>query len=216
MTDTGEQLVDALHMNLECPQCAYNLRGLLGDVVTCPECGLTCDLAKLIANRWTAQWHKAPKLSTLALPTACMVGAFLVWMTVAIIVSLGGSGRPPIEWIGLIVLLMALVPYGLAIRRAFGVFDDLRGVWLALLNHAIFIGYIGSFLTVLFTTIKATASGAIVTALGLVSVAIVLALVVGIYLACRRGEQFIARACIRRYLAVKARGEATERESSNF
>ncbi len=48
MASTGEERVNEIQQDLDCPHCEYNLRGLLGDVVSCPECGEICDVAKLV------------------------------------------------------------------------------------------------------------------------------------------------------------------------
>ena len=47
--------------DVACPGCEYNLRGLYGPVVSCPECGLTCDVAKLVQQKWEKSWQHAPK-----------------------------------------------------------------------------------------------------------------------------------------------------------
>lgn len=44
---------ESAHPNVRCPACDYLLRGLPGAIVTCPECGRTCDVPKLIARRRT-------------------------------------------------------------------------------------------------------------------------------------------------------------------
>ena len=64
----GGEYVDAIRQDLECPNCRYNLRGLIGAVVTCPECGNNCDVAHLVANRWRKAWFRAPGFNRLVLP----------------------------------------------------------------------------------------------------------------------------------------------------
>jgi hypothetical protein len=56
MARSGPAQVAELQQDLPCPQCDYNLRGLRGVVVQCPECGATFDVARLIAQRWRGPW----------------------------------------------------------------------------------------------------------------------------------------------------------------
>ncbi len=40
-----------MRQDLTCPHCGYNLRGLPFPIARCPECGVTTDLARLLAPR---------------------------------------------------------------------------------------------------------------------------------------------------------------------
>ena len=55
MAETGEELVKAIQRDLLCPQCEYNLRGLYGDTVSCPECVAVCDVAGTDDLAWAMQ-----------------------------------------------------------------------------------------------------------------------------------------------------------------
>jgi len=39
MTPSGREHLDTIHRDIGCPKCNYNLRGLSGETVACPECG---------------------------------------------------------------------------------------------------------------------------------------------------------------------------------
>jgi len=65
MAQGGEQLADQILNDLACPQCQYNLRGLRGAFVICPECGLGCDVAQMIARQWMGPWYNAPGFTQL-------------------------------------------------------------------------------------------------------------------------------------------------------
>jgi hypothetical protein len=47
--------VPPLEIDVACPGCRYNLRGLFGDPLRCPECGERYDRATLLAGRETAE-----------------------------------------------------------------------------------------------------------------------------------------------------------------
>lgn len=85
--------VETIRRDLACPQCDYNLRGLSGDVVECPECGMVCDVARLVSMRWTRPWHEAPRLMTASLPAAWLYAALLV-----LLFYLPFSGRGGDTW----------------------------------------------------------------------------------------------------------------------
>ena len=77
MSGSGENAVREIQADLACPQCQYNLRGLRGEIVSCPECGARCDVARLIAARWEKPWYKAPLFNLLALPVAWGIACLL-------------------------------------------------------------------------------------------------------------------------------------------
>ncbi|MHC4109101.1 MAG: hypothetical protein ACYSTY_13560, partial [Planctomycetota bacterium] len=64
--------VEKLREELACPRCEYSLKGLRGDVVTCPECGTECDLAKLMLGQWVGPWYRAPGFGRILAPVACV------------------------------------------------------------------------------------------------------------------------------------------------
>lgn len=70
---TGVEHAREILQDLACPACQYNLRGLRGEVVSCPECGARSDVAKLMQARWQIPWRKAPGYNRLAYPLAWLV-----------------------------------------------------------------------------------------------------------------------------------------------
>src|SRR5688572_12808451 len=70
MTARGAEHVETLRESLACPACAYSLRGLEGDDITCPECGLEINVPALISQQWSRPWWEAPLYNTIALPLA--------------------------------------------------------------------------------------------------------------------------------------------------
>jgi hypothetical protein len=66
--------VDQIRQDLACPGCQYNLRGLSGVRVTCPECGQGINIAQLIARKWTGAWYRAPGYSRVFFTRAARVG----------------------------------------------------------------------------------------------------------------------------------------------
>ena len=53
LTSSHEQVeLEGLARDIACPNCEYNLRGILGDPVVCPECGNAYSVSKLLELRW--------------------------------------------------------------------------------------------------------------------------------------------------------------------
>jgi len=110
--------------DIACPGCDYNLRGLRGDVVTCPECGATCDIGQLVARRWTKPWYYAPGLNWVMLPCAY-----------ALRVALSTRFIDVDKSTVLAVAVLLLIGWLLLMYRAWRVFRSPVGVALALLMH---------------------------------------------------------------------------------
>ena len=71
-----KQINKAIHdvlLNVFCPNCQYNLRGLIGREVECPECGHRCNLAELVKVKWDKPWYKAPGYDKLCLPVYVII-----------------------------------------------------------------------------------------------------------------------------------------------
>ena len=199
MAETGEELVKAIQRDLACPQCEYNLRGLYGAIVSCPECGATCDVAKLVSLRWTKPWYRAPGLGTVSLPAAWSVLG-LIALPFAVTLDVSGRAGGLLAWLGVWLWLL---------WRAWRLFEGAEGVFLALANHALLAGYllgVGGFIILVVRTIVTF----VVPTIGhdplqLFGSVCVLALLVLLAWACRRAERFVAQRCIRRYLARSGR-----------
>lgn len=196
---TGEQTVEAIREDLACPHCDYNLRGLVGDFVDCPECGQSCDVAALVTARWTGKWYRAPGLNRLLWPTgAAVIGgmvAFMIWVRFEMSDPYTGGNS---IWPGAIMIVTLMV-WSVLMWRAAGAFmSPGQGVLLALLAHVLFAGYFFGLLGFVsgVVTLVMRLMGETVGFIGPVLIVVAVAVMWG----CRRGEKFIAAQCIRRYL----------------
>ena len=132
MTARGEEQLQAIQQDLACPACEYNLRGLLGDVVVCPECGSRVDAARLISHEWTGRWYHAPGYTPLCTPTAVAMAAFI-----GLLFGLGASNgdlpelmQSPFWLSGMVIVSVVWI---MLMVRAVYSFGNRRGLWLSLL-----------------------------------------------------------------------------------
>lgn len=200
------ETVDEIRENLACPGCEYNLRGLRGALVACPECGRLCDVVEMVARRWTQPWFNAPGLSTLFGPVAwaSIMGIFV--MPFVLFAPLAASTR-------MAAMLVMFVVWLVLMWRAWAVFRGGEGVTLALFAHVILVGYVATVLGLAFAVLLVL--GSVIRALtGRVGPVLepwplVISLFGGIVLALgtyvmltvfRRGERYIAQRCIHQYL----------------
>ncbi len=198
MSERGEAHIQTIMESLACPDCSYDLRGLTGEVVTCPECGREVHVANYVAAQWKKRWQAAPLYNVLALP--------LAWITVAGIATLiaaGTSQHEHVGWMllgGLIIIVMGWIPLIGYVTRRFG---SIEGLWLALAVHLTLPGYIGGLVAFLagslgtasvFGRVRAGMLHTAMTAIaGMAAIAVAYAI-----------ERFVARRCIRRHLRVNA------------
>jgi hypothetical protein len=187
MSNRGAEQVEGIWGDLACTRCRYNLRGLVGPVVTCPECGTRYDVADLIMLRWRGTRLNAPGVSRIAWPMAWLYAGSLMavfatavslplWEFLWIIVLVG--------WPCLLWNLRDMMPRG-------------RAVLLSLLAHGLVVGYAACaaavpLLLLLCVTFEGSDS--------LVVFLVGLLMIAAMWLLCRRGEWFIARCCVRQYL----------------
>ena len=187
--------VDTLQQDLACPACGYNLRGLRGQVAACPECGHACDLAELIARRWTGAWYAAPFFNQLLLPVACATCGLIV---AACAGTLGAdAARSDLAVVLGAIATIVLTAWGALIRGVWKRWPGGEGVALSLLAHGVFVAYMAALYGAVATAVALFVAGPI----GKVAAAVGLAACVATLYASRRGERFIAERCIRRYLA---------------
>ena len=73
MTQRGEAQLEKLRDEATCPSCEYSLRGLAGDVVTCPECGCMVEIVDLLAGRWKQPLRNAPYFNLLTIPVGWLL-----------------------------------------------------------------------------------------------------------------------------------------------
>jgi hypothetical protein len=182
--------IETVRADLACPACGYNLRGLQGAVVTCPECGIVCDIAKLIANQWSRPWYQAPGFNRLAVPT--------FWLYVASFFSIGfiaSSPFPLVAFCALATLVLGI--FGLLlywIRRWWG---GSEGLLLALVPVVLVPGFFFGILGLVGCVI-ALIGGRGVRIMAAVMIPVLAMLIV----ACRQGEKFMAHRCIKHHLEV--------------
>ncbi len=196
--------IDEIQRDLACPKCEYNLRGLRGAVVDCPECGERCDIVAMVTQRWTKPWYTAPGLTELYAPCS--------WLVV-----MGVFGMPCFlsasqdRFQAMMTTLVFVGVYGVMMFRAWWVFRSAEGIRLSLLAHAIFAGYLAGVVPILFVIISIAMVALKVShtpdewlwpfVIGLIlTPAGILLLRLG-----RRTERKIAERCIRHYLARRPR-----------
>lgn len=193
--------VEQILRDLACPHCEYNLRGLRGPVLDCPECGGRCDVANLVAARWTRPWWAAPGLKTLQWPAVCAFLGLPVAVVIGAPLSFASQSPAPLViaigvvagvWLWLMVRAMRLCGGG-------------RGIALALLAHALIVAYFAGGIGVLSAVMTAAfnfSEGDLLNA----TLGVLWAVACGavIWLA-RRGDRYMGEQCIRRYLRESAR-----------
>ena len=189
---TGGEWVDQIARDLGCPACGYNLRGLRGPIVDCPECGQNCDIPRLVARKWDKPWWKAPKFNTILNPVAWLYVMFLITSCMSL-----NLGQPSVMavfglvWVGV---------WGWLMWRAWRVFNGMEGLLLALLGHAVMLGYLAGLVSMFagFLWAMHPAFSNLVLRLGLIGAGMILGVV--LMWVARGGERFIAGRCIKRYL----------------
>ncbi|MCC6679651.1 MAG: hypothetical protein IT445_02005 [Phycisphaeraceae bacterium] len=193
--------VEVVLRDIACPGCQYNLRGLYGPIVQCPECGLACDIARLVSLRWTKPWHRAPKFNhvCLAVTWAAMTPIMLAVVVIVEAAMRMRTMSPAPFWaVGMLMFAGWLWSLWLAYR----VFDTWRGVWLGLLAHAIFATYLATTFIMLSAGINMVMFFASqwVSNTALVVYLILLGVLLPLSFLGRLGEKWIARQCIAEYL----------------
>jgi hypothetical protein len=203
MGSQGEQLAERIIQDdLACLACGYNLRGLHEAVIHCPECGVECDIARMIANRWTGPWQRAPGYPTLIAPLAWLVIASMALLLV-LVYEANESGGP--RWLTALATLIIIFVWIHQLHRAWRVFNNERGVWLALLAHVLFAGYLASIALVVVGLLRGLGRPPDWTIAGVH--VLMVAGGVALFVGTRRGERFIAEQCIRQYVLKRAAPE---------
>ena len=179
--------IETIQQDIACPNCDYNLRGLHGDVVTCPECGQICDIAQIVIRRWDKPWHRAPGLTRLYLP---VVWALVAGWTVPTALS-GALGADLTT--RLILAIGFTIIYIFLFAQAWKVFRDIEAIWLSLFSHAILACYLGSIPFAIWIARMLGPNEALQLTIG-VSLSVI-GVAVG-YI----GERYVASRCIRHYL----------------
>ncbi len=199
----GQTTDPVLDRDVACPACTYNLRGLHGPVVNCPECGEHCDIVKLITMRWTGPWWSAPGFNTVLLPTPCALVVVAIFL-----IAPAMHPHTDTPWILAAIWLVAIAIWGYLMWRTWILFRGVRGPALALLGHGVLLGYVvgvlGTALAVVRIIVILINQSQHPTRilLGQLGWPVLLTLVfLAILVLARKCERFIAACCIRRHLA---------------
>jgi hypothetical protein len=180
--------------DIACPDCAYNLRGLIGPIVACPECGRRTDVPELATRQWTKPWYRAPGFDTLTWPAAwCLLGN----VAFAVVAAFAGSSGEALVAVSLFSLA---VWSGLMVRASRVLDNRLAAAGLAILLHILLVGYLIGVFGLIAATIGIFEAvlddhtpGAISAGVGLLICALLL-------WGCRRIERYTAGVCIRQHL----------------
>jgi len=124
--DAGNSVepADSIDEDLYCLYCGYNLRGLSGNSIRCPECGNLNDRSVIIVPARYIR-HELRKMETA--PSVC-VGASLVALLIATPMLIL---REPLS--AIVVAAPFAVVWWLAYRRAQSVYNDRPG-WRAVIR----------------------------------------------------------------------------------
>jgi hypothetical protein len=204
MIPPGEEIVIEIGLDIRCPGCDHLLRGLAGDVASCPGCGRRCDLALLIRRRWTDPWFKAPEFPSLFWPalylTVGLVLSPVFFVALPMLARQLGCGPTLTEFLfWMMIWLCVLSVFGGWGRLLLGIWRQwpgFEGVGLALLAHLVLLAYLGGAASVVGLVLAMSYGGPRPRAQAL---AAVLQMAVAVF-AARRGERLLAGRCIRRYL----------------
>ena len=212
MSTSGENAVKEIQADLACPQCQYNLRGLRGPDVHCPECGLAINVAKLIASQWKGSWWTVPRLKAVESPTILAAAAGL-FLGVVAQKATSQNTDPEVLLIcavvgGIITLLWlaSLLTLWLRTRRWAYVRLSLQSLWFAPAWYALAV------LPLMGVGILAAGlgTGALLQA---VSGAMLLIVAAVVFWACRLGDRWLAERCLRLHLAAQAGAASTDQSA---
>jgi hypothetical protein len=145
--------------DLYCPGCGYNLRGLPGDPIRCPECGRMCPLREVelpaaMIKRRLVRLESASAYSVFFLYGA--IGAVLFALSNASLSAPGGTSMAPCGLVGCIFGLAAALavsrrscdahpdwPLALAQYHFFGLLMFGGAFGMVMLYHRLFTATIG-------------------------------------------------------------------------
>jgi hypothetical protein len=204
---SGEQILHDITQDVPCPACGYNLRGLSGDVVGCPECGQMCDVGELVKRRWVGSWRSVPGLATVCWPAVWLllatltIGAQLARSLGLFYAVVSGHGyRHPLI-IFLSLCAVTIPPVWLWLMcRVWRHWPGWRGLGLALLAHGVLAAYLAGVAPLFFIPVVFHGSRPIdrraVTILAIAG-PLICALS---WFAGYRGYRYLADRCIRRRL----------------
>lgn len=201
MTQRGEEQIEKLREEAICPGCKYSLRGLPGEVVTCPECGREINIALLIAEQWYGPWFKAPDFNILAWP--------VVWTVLALVVIIFSaySFNPPSFFdFGALQIFLSLSAVAIwiwiikSMRRRFGYAEALK---LSAILHVTYLFYLSA-VVVFFVAVEEIDLTRLHGLSKMIKLAMYSGLLIGLIYLALRCEKYVGRWCIRRHLQQKA------------
>ena len=169
--------------------------------MTCPECGMPCDIPKLIARKWVGPWYRAPGFTRLIIPVAWPA---LGWWVVLLALTWElVRGRPLV----LTVLSAAVVGGGWlwSLWRIRNQMPGGRALLLSGLAHLVFAGYVGGVILTLSMLLGVVRFG--LSLFSAVYYLILLMPVAALFYVGRRLERFIAERCIRQDLIDGAKAD---------
>lgn len=197
MTQRGEEQFEQLRKEAVCPGCNYSLRGLPGDVVTCPECGREINMVAFLKDRWTGSWYSVPGYNAIVAPAIWIVVplfALLIWPT------LGISDKYPS--VAIVVYMIALLVWVWLMLRLRHHHDNGKAPLLALLAHAVVAGYLVGGFTVfgsLIQSVETISKGGSVAPFAMLILGVIM-----LWLA-KRGEKFLAARCIQQLMIERSK-----------
>ena len=200
MTQRGERQIEKLREEATCPGCEYSLRGLSGEVITCPECGLIVDLVSLLKSQWTGPWHKLPTFKAIVRPVfILMCGLF---------VGYAADGITNHKFIGLAISCFAVAMWGWYMVGLWRRCQLIHALKLSLLALVVYGGYfVGLFCVFVGLICVFMILLALISPSGIVQVVsgIILFLVgIATWVIWQIGDRYIASQCVRLYLLEQA------------
>lgn len=130
--------LDEVRTDVFCPNCDQNLRGLRGRVVSCPECGHRCDIAKLVQLYWDPPLAETPYIKTVLAPASFLFASLLV--LTLILVPLRWLRIPHEGWIWSLPMIGSV--WGILIVRVWLLIGVVRGSVLVLLGHGLLMALV--------------------------------------------------------------------------
>lgn len=191
-----------LEQDVGCPNCGYNLRGLGGGDVVCPECGLGSNIARLLTRRWDQPWWRAPGYNKMSVPAAW---AFISLLASMCVISGVVDSYGDLRGLMIFVLVMLTIVGGWVGLMAWTwrTMGGIVGAAYAMLAHACLVGYALGILFFVGGLVRLVASisdtfGVSPSDYVLATLALVGGL--GLILMSRWFEKLIAAYCIKLYL----------------
>lgn len=190
--------------DIACPTCEYNLRGLLGPVLDCPECGRRVDVIELATRRWDKPWYRAPGYNFISLPAAWAMLSLVMLLCSGAFVAAQlrpGSMTGSALLITIAAWMIALLGWAGLLSLAYIRFGrDFAAVGFALLAHLALGGYLLGIGLIVGGIISGFTGLQDDEVLPLILGAAMLVGGVGLMVAGRFAERAAAKYCIRKWM----------------